>query len=470
MLAIDNALDLNVTERDRFGIEADCSNDTYHVQTRDDDATQRFGDGAINGFDLFVLLSAQFMYGAFSGSANLSSVLHQRTVSGRVNTNARCNSNDETGENFTKLEWQLRIATNPCYVWPHDETLYMNALPASSSGRRLAIDLRIEEEKYDKLVPFEPYYNIREYTASDEREKGRQEVQLLDIPRATITQDDARQTLETLDRSALRALRYRQLDAKLIEYATMPEGSWTLIHFARVLPALEITLSWVNAPKYGVPLSMLRAPTYNGTTPAVHPEDYELRFIRHQEYTFDDYNMRSKSDTDESRCANIASSGSVHYALIGDTIRLRQVVETGKYFCAFDLLLWTPAAEIIRQPVALATTTTTSTSCNMFLRAGSSAMGIFGDETLFENKCLVKLGHAPIDDDDDEDDDDDDDDHHHHHHKHKHIHPLNYLVLLGCALIVGFSGVVCVRWSWFVDPVDDFFPVYSYFRLPVWSG
>jgi len=91
------------------------------------------GDGIINGFDMFILLSAYFRSGVYSSLGNTADSA-VTTVSGRANLPTHCEP-DAYYDWQSTLEWNKRIGFDACYE-RFDEADYQASL--SGSSRRLS--------------------------------------------------------------------------------------------------------------------------------------------------------------------------------------------------------------------------------------------------------------------------------------------------------------------------------------------
>ena len=277
-----------------FGIESKCDNGQDSTYTANG---KRVGDGAINGFDLFMLTSAMFAHGPFASEV-MSNVSWSAlpTVGGRDDTATRCTSP------FNKLEWQLRVAQNPCYVWPHSEDAYQTSLPRRleeftppafeppqlnlvndrinppiSTNTSGVVYYRTAADMLQSVAPRAPIgLNLPVGVVSLHKTRPRAGASTIKMIKPKLTgaiasswndpqlsvasgvvapgtdmwlEDDDQEAsgMGAQEASGMGELEpvwgaYSQLGIRLFRWSETPEGMWTLIHVPTVVASVEITI------------------------------------------------------------------------------------------------------------------------------------------------------------------------------------------------------------------------------------
>ena len=292
------------------------------------------GDGVVNGLDLYVLGASYFDMGPYADTGPIGARV---TTQGRPETHKRCNTHGY-GENYTRLEWQSRIAWNTCFS-PVDEKLY-----------------------------------LRNVTR-------RRRMQELEPTRRSLTGGEASKALTVVDGyvapdsdSTVQDLNARPL----LWSSASPLGNWYLIHIPRIVVALEMFVRGTELAE-STPLSNVAAPAFNSSEVPEEPDKFALRFIRHRE----------RSGVDSDTCAVVGSTNNDYESMRAGTIgvgqRSFQSLDRTE-LCAFDLMLWVPVAAAVDR----------SDDCLIEVAQGSVAMDGGTGVHQERNECASMFVRNPL--------------------------------------------------------------------------
>ena len=350
------------------------------------------GDGVINGFDAYVIASAQFGSGVYG---TLSRAFDEvATVNGRNDTKDRCNNDP-----YTRLEWQLAVARDPCFA--HGDSLAPFTPPPSApppniqEGRRLQLGPPSQNSNslYESPL-YAPMRNVASRTQWLEMSTAAKNLEV-GIPNSKHTWSSfgikgvsnvglgtfvpeiknlapPKQSLALYGTSVAQAS--SELGARVFEYMDLPQGKWYWINVPGVHASLDLTI-FGGRNRDPIRLTNLKAPRQGSTETPVNPSEYELRFIRHREF----YNLPVGD------CVAITSSRSPEIAMQKGVVSLAQPIREGYQMCGYDLMLWKPDNTPIYTP-----------ECPVAVAAGSVTMnGLYGSVQLFDSCATITSQPMP---------------------------------------------------------------------------
>lgn len=309
------------------------------------------GDGVINGFDAYVIASAQFGSGVYSTISRAFDEV--ATVNGRNDTKDRCNNDP-----YTRLEWQLSIAQDPCFSYQQNATHQARRKLASSLNERTRTSLEglssmVNNPEYAPMLQVahlqipKPHGSgglIPAVDHSNWSPFGISGISLLRNDNANV-QPLYQGSLSESTFDVVQAS--KSLEASVFEYMVTEQGKWYWINIPGVHASVDLTIYGArNRDPIG--LSNVRAPPQASLTAPTNPLQYELRFVRHREFY----------DLDTRDCVAVTSSRSPTIVMQKGVVSLAQPVREGYQMCGFDLMLWKPANTPIHTlacPVAVAT-------------------------------------------------------------------------------------------------------------------
>ena len=399
MLEVTGTQSMNVSNTQLFGMKGVCID---HAETS-------MGDGLVNTFDAYVLVSLQFRRGPYALVGD--SLGEIPTVAGRNATKDRCETTVDGvqyGSAYTRLEWQRRVDWHACYQ-SEDEARYqfeLRALPPPSppsNGRRLDDVPTFERRGYGALPSNEVHlynpmfsavqsggldmsYNAPSRTRGNDA-RGWQRFGLTPVASVQSPTDDTGDAGGTVAEVptfstpiGYLANDYAwttniDLDIRIIQYNRNPDGVWYWINIPHILAAVDLTILGAQND-YSVPFSNRRAPIFRSYEEPTNPARYEMRFVRHLE-------IDARNDN---HCATIRPTSLFTGAMLGGVVSLVQDLpaqNSGMFMCGFDLVLWKPNHE---PPY--------SADCPIAIAAGSTGMNAGVGATQVNTVCV--LGHGVI--------------------------------------------------------------------------
>ena len=337
-------------------------------------ADKVMGDGVINGFDSYVIASAQFGAGVYG---QLSRAFDEvPTVAGRNDTMDRCNNDP-----YTRLEWQLRVAQDPCFTYNRTAEDTTNGRRLSSLNGKTRVALEGTSQRNINMAQYAPMRQIAHKLTENIAEYTQMVAMDVALPTTTTggwsqfgivgVQSIARggglveNTINATDGVVPLGVQYYNLDstttptpygtvgasielgANVFEYHSTRDGAWYWINIPGVHASLDLTIFGARN-RDPISLSNTRAPKQIDADTPTDPTNYELRFIRHREFY----------DEDVRSCTVVQSSRSPVVAMQKGVVSLAQPIREGYKMCGFDLMLWKPAntpIHTIECPVAVAT-------------------------------------------------------------------------------------------------------------------
>ena len=373
-----NMTGVNASTINLFGADVSCNG-------------KNVGDGAINTYDMAVLMWYQFRFEPYDQLPSNPMIV--RTVEGRDDTRFRCEVDE------TRRMWQLAIGNDYCHSG-------QNALMLGyTSGRRMSQEL-VPESHTNPLSNMLSKY-VHGY-ASSYRSTGNQQEHLTEElygERETSSSEGRR--LNVLEEDILRDVNAMwTLDINVAEWAKVEGyGRWIRMKSPGVHVALELYLTGIFVD-HPVHLSLQAAPPMNCTECVPideNPEEVVVAFARRHEYASEGPLAMHGSST----CANIVSAGLQTTVMLGSTISIRQ--QPPNKACAFDLFLWVPEspadgihvsksslpyshpARRLSQVGAESTVKTRNSGCSndIGVLPGSSSMDAFRGKVQRKTSCTV---------------------------------------------------------------------------------
>jgi hypothetical protein len=300
------------------------------------------GDGAINAYDISVLMWYQFKFEPYDQLHDDPSAVP--TVHGRDDTSLRC------GKGETRSMWQLALGDDYCFDITDPQAAHDYFSNGPTTGRRL---LDQYEDPMSRV--FAPDTLLGAFVHHSSREQARQ----LRLPSYKRRAESARQmyrgevTPDTRTprqrRATIRSIdmvrpqfAMRTLDMSVEEWAVVPNyGRWIRMRAPGVQVVMELYLVGVST-EIPVHLSLQRVPRRGCTDCIPHdedPSDLVVAFARRAEH--DPAHARALQPYGEDVCASIVPAVVQSHALVGNTLALRQ--QPPSKACSFDVFLWVPS-------------------------------------------------------------------------------------------------------------------------------
>ena len=285
------------------------------------------GDGAVNAYDVAVLMWYQFKFEPYEQlSTDPWTVV---TVSGRDDTGARCS----LGE--TRRMWQLAVGEDYCHS---GKTAYelgyasQRRLDQAMVPQNSILTANLYKAYTDEPASYQVHEDHYESSAAfANAAPDAVETRLPTARRADVNRKDMLRNVNSM----------RTLDIDVAEWGVVAGyGRWIRVRAPGVQVALEMYLTGISVDN-PVHLSLQAVPPKNCTTCIPVDENsgnVVVAFARRTEYE-DEY-ANAVSVYEESICANIVPALMQSSVMIGNTIALRQ--QPPSRACGFDVFLWVP--------------------------------------------------------------------------------------------------------------------------------
>ena len=284
------------------------------------------GDGAVNAYDMAILMWYQFKFEPYDVLPNDPSTV--ATVQGRDDTAYRCN----LGE--TRRMWQSAIGEDYCHNGQNAMTL------GYASERRLSQTSPLPVLGDTEESIFQPYAMSQDRVSTRRLDTSQDEASPFSAreTRSPVARRDAVNREDML--RGVNAM--RTLDVDVAEWGFVKGyGRWIRIRAPGVQVAMELYMSGLSVDE-PVHLSMQSVPSKNCTECIPSDDDFQnvvVAFARRAEYE-DSYNTAVASQSSKV-CASIVPAVVQSNAMYGNTIGLRQ--QPPSRACGFDIFLWIPA-------------------------------------------------------------------------------------------------------------------------------